>query len=183
MFVRQLGHQRLERIDCHLDALRSRHAHHANGLRADGHRGDRPARWTGIIERADQLLHVVPARVAFLLARKGEPLPLSRLELKQELIDDYRELLPAISFEQARRIRGEQEIIVRYEPEKAVQTLPALLTERADRDRLLTLLTRLLGDERVQRIKPSPEQLAMLDRIRSVLGSANARRPRVVVAK
>ena len=123
------------------------------------------------------------ARVAFLLARKGEPLPLSRLELKQELIDDYRELLPAISFEQARRIRGEQEIIVRYEPEKAVQTLPALLTERADRDRLLTLLTRLLGDERVQRIKPSPEQLAMLDRIRSVLGSANARRPRVVVAK
>ena len=36
------------------------------------------------------------ARVAFLLARKGEPLPLSRLQLKQELIGDYRELLPAV---------------------------------------------------------------------------------------
>jgi hypothetical protein len=123
------------------------------------------------------------ARVAFLLARKGEPLPLSRLQLKQELIADYRELLPAISLDQARRIRGEQEIIVRYEPEKAIETLPMLLSERADRDRLLTLLDRLLADERVQRVKPSAEQLAMLERIRTVLGSAAARRPRVVVAK
>ncbi len=123
------------------------------------------------------------ARVAFLLARKGEPLPLSRLQLKQELIADYRELLPAISLDQARRIRGEQEIIVRYEPEKAIETLPVLLGERADRDRLLTLLDRLLADERVQRVKPSAEQLAMLERIRTVLGSAAARRPRVVVAK
>ena len=29
------------------------------------------------------------ARVAFLLMRKGEPLPLSRLELKDELVSDY----------------------------------------------------------------------------------------------
>ena len=123
------------------------------------------------------------ARVAFLLARKGEALPLSQLQLKQELIADYRELLPAISLDQARRIRGEQEIIVRYEPDKAIETLPVLLGERADRDRLLTLLDRLLADERVQRVKPSAEQLAMLERIRAVLGSAAARRPRVVVAK
>ena len=34
------------------------------------------------------------ARVAFLLAHKDEPLPLSRLQLAQELIEDYRELLP-----------------------------------------------------------------------------------------
>jgi pimeloyl-ACP methyl ester carboxylesterase len=123
------------------------------------------------------------ARVAFLLARKGEPLPLSQLQLKQELIADYRELLPPVSFDQARRIRGEQEIIVRYEPEKAIETLPVLLGERADRDRLLTLLDRLLADERVQRAKPSAEQVAMLERIRTVLGSPAARRPRVVVAR
>jgi pimeloyl-ACP methyl ester carboxylesterase len=123
------------------------------------------------------------ARVAFLLARKGEPLPLSRLQLKQELIADYRELLPAISMDQARRIRGEQEIIVRYEPERAIETLPMLLSERADRDRLLALLDRLLADERVQRVKPSSEQLAMLERIRTVLASTAARRPRVVAAK
>jgi pimeloyl-ACP methyl ester carboxylesterase len=122
------------------------------------------------------------ARVAFLVARKGEPLPLSRLQLKQELIADYSDLLPAVSMEHARRIRGEQEIIVRYEPDKAVETLPALLAEREDRDRLLTLLDRLLADERVQRVKPSAEQLAMVERIRAVLDSGGARRPRVVVS-
>jgi hypothetical protein len=122
------------------------------------------------------------ARVAFLVARKGEPLPLSRLQLKQELIADYSDLLPAISMEHARRIRGEQEIIVRYEPDKAVETLPALLAEHADRERLLALLDRLLADERVQRVKPSAEQLAMVERIRAVLGSGGARRPRVVVS-
>jgi pimeloyl-ACP methyl ester carboxylesterase len=121
------------------------------------------------------------ARVAFLVARKGEPLPLSRLQLKQELIADYSDLLPAVSMEHARRIRGEQEIIVRYEPDKAVETLPILLAEREDRDRLLTLLDRLLADERVQRVKPSAEQLAMVERIRAVLDSGT-RRPRVVVS-
>ena len=123
------------------------------------------------------------ARVAFLLARKGEPLPLSRLQLKQELIADYRDLLAPISMDQARRIRGEQEIIVRYEPQRAIETLPVLLAERTDRDRLLTLVDRLLADERVQRVKPSSEQLAMLERIRTVLASTAARRPRVVAAK
>jgi len=115
------------------------------------------------------------ARVAYLLAVKGEPLPLSRLQLKQELIDEYHELLPAIPRDEARRIRGEQEIIVRYEPEKAMETLPALLSERADRDRLLTLLDRLLADKRVQAVQPSAEQVAALGRIRAVLGAGGAR--------
>ena len=122
------------------------------------------------------------ARVAFLVARKGEPLPLSRLQLKQELIADYSDLLPPVSLEQARRIRGEQEIIVRYEPDRAVETLPALLAEHADRERLLALLDRLLADDRVQRVKPSAEQLAMVERIGAVLSSSGTRRPRVVVS-
>ena len=66
------------------------------------------------------------ARVACLLARKGEPLLLSRLQMRQELMDEYRELLPAMPPDQWRRIRGEQEIIVRYEPEQALATLPAV---------------------------------------------------------
>jgi hypothetical protein len=115
------------------------------------------------------------ARVAYLLARKGEPLPLSRLQLKQELVDEYHDLLPAIPWDEARRIRGEQEIIVRYEPEKAMETLPALLSEVADRDRLLALLDRLLADKRVQAVKPSAEQVAALGRIRAVLGAGGAR--------
>ncbi|HZN48282.1 MAG TPA: DUF3141 domain-containing protein, partial [Ramlibacter sp.] len=109
------------------------------------------------------------ARVAFLLARKGEPLPLSRLQLKKELISEYKDLLPAIPMDEARRVRGEQELVVRYEPEKAVATLPQLLPDRADRERLLSLLERVLADQRVQKMKPSPEQLAMLQRIRDAL--------------
>jgi hypothetical protein len=91
------------------------------------------------------------------------------VQLAQELLDDYRDLLPDLALDEVRRIGGEQEIIARYEPERAVETLPALLPDRADRDRLLKLLERVLADERVQRIRPSPEQAAMLVRIRQVL--------------
>jgi hypothetical protein len=115
------------------------------------------------------------ARVAFLMAHKDEPLPLSRLKLAHDLIEDYRELLPGNPPDVARRIWGEQEIIARYEPEKAVETLPVLLSERKDRERLLTLLDRVLADKRVQRIQPSPEQKSMLARIRSVLDAAGRR--------
>jgi hypothetical protein len=110
------------------------------------------------------------ARVACLLARKGEPLLLSRLQMRQELMADYRELLPAMPPDQWRRIRGEQEIIVRYEPERAVATIPQLLADPADRDRLVALARRLLADERVQHNGASPEQLRMLRTIGETLG-------------
>ncbi len=68
------------------------------------------------------------ARVGALLARRGAPLPLARLALKQELTVEYRDLLPNVTPDQWRRIRGEQDIIVRYEPEKAIAALPKLLS-------------------------------------------------------
>jgi pimeloyl-ACP methyl ester carboxylesterase len=116
------------------------------------------------------------ARVAFLMAHKDEPLPLSRLQLAHDLLDEYHELLPDLPLDEARRIGGEQEIIARYEPEKAVGTLPLLLSDPNDRDRLLTLLDRVLRDKRVQRIQPSAEQSAMLARIRGVLASPDLRK-------
>ena len=109
------------------------------------------------------------ARVAFLMAHQDEPLPLSRLQLAHELLDDYRDFLPELPLDQVRRIAGEQEIIARYEPERAVETLPLLLSERKQRDRLLILLDRVLGDPRVQRIEPTAQQRAMLAKIRRVL--------------
>ena len=115
------------------------------------------------------------ARVAFLMAHKDEPLPLSRLQLAHDLLEEYRELLPDLPRDEARRIGGEQEIIARYEPEKAVETLPLLLSDADDRDRLLALLDQVLRDKRVQRILPSAEQSAMLARIRGVL-SPNSRK-------
>ena len=109
------------------------------------------------------------ARVACLLARKGEPLLLSKLQMKKELMTEYRDLLPAMPPDQWRRIRGEQEIIVRYEPERALATLPQLLADPADREKLVTLAQRLMADERMQRAKPSIEQLAMVDHIGEAL--------------
>lgn len=110
------------------------------------------------------------ARVAYMLARKGEPLPLERIEQKKELLEEYRDLLPPITLDQARRNRGMQEIIVNYEPQRALETLPQLLSAPADRERFFALGQRLINDERVQQAKPTQEQLDVLARIRAVLG-------------
>jgi pimeloyl-ACP methyl ester carboxylesterase len=112
------------------------------------------------------------ARVGFLMAHRDGPLPLARVQLASDLLQDYRDLLPDLPRDEARRIGGEQEIIARYELDKAIETLPVLLAKRRDRDRLLTLLERVLRDKRVQRIQPSPEQTEMLTRIRRVLDRA-----------
>jgi len=105
------------------------------------------------------------ARVGSLLARRGAPLPLARLALKQELAAEYHDLLPDWAPDEWRRIRGEQDIIVRYEPEQAIATLPKLLTKAGDRERLIALVRMLLADQRVRRFEPTTEQLAMIDNI------------------
>jgi len=110
-------------------------------------------------------------RVASLLARRGEPLPLARIALKKELVEEYGDLLPKLAPDEWRRIRGEQDIIVRYEPARALAALPVLLGDPADRERLITLAKRLLADERVQRSGATPQQLAMLETIVETLRS------------
>jgi Protein of unknown function (DUF3141) len=115
------------------------------------------------------------ARVACLLASGGEPLPLAKLQLAHEMLEEYRDLLPDLAPADVRRIAGRQQIIVRYEPEKALETLPALLKSPGDGDRLLVLLDRVFADGRVQRIQPTPEQKEMFSRIRAVLGASRRR--------
>ncbi|WP_332672952.1 DUF3141 domain-containing protein [Aromatoleum sp.] len=123
------------------------------------------------------------ARVAALLVRPGD-IPLSRVAMRQEIAKDYADLLPPkLPMEEWRRIRGEQEIIVRYEGEKALATLAHLLADEGERERLLTLLERLTADERVRGSRPTAEQLAMLERIRSELGTKPAPRQRIAALK
>jgi hypothetical protein len=117
------------------------------------------------------------ARCLHLLKAKGTPILLENLQLKAELMKEYRDLVPDLPRDAQRRIRGEQEIIVDFEPEKAIETLPELLADPADRARLLELLERLHADKRVHAATTSPEQAAMLARIRRVLGT----RPRLAV--
>ena len=115
------------------------------------------------------------ARVACLLAHGGEPLPLAKLQLAHEMLEEYRDLLPQLAPADVRRIAGRQQIIVHYEPEKALETLPALLKSPKDRDRLLALLDRVLADPRVQDTQPTAEQRRMFGQIHAVLGGARRR--------
>jgi hypothetical protein len=112
------------------------------------------------------------ARVAFLLKGKdNRPLPLSRLQLKAELVKEYADLLPDTAPDEQRRIRGVQEIIVGESREAALATLPKLLADAADAARLETLLDRLVHDKRIVAAMPTAEQKATLERIRKVLGT------------
>ena len=56
------------------------------------------------------------ARVGALLTRGQATIPLAQIELRAGLMEDYAALLPKLSQEERRRIRGQQEVIVAFEP-------------------------------------------------------------------
>jgi len=120
----------------------------------------------GLIDRVEPAADLVRQ-----ISRDAEAIPLGRLELRRDLLADYAEFLPPIPREQMRRIRGEQDIIVRYEPERALHTLSKLLADPADRERAVTLLARLLADPRVVKQKWSD---ATLGRVEEILGAIGA---------
>jgi hypothetical protein len=109
-------------------------------------------------------------RADYLLAVKEKPLPLQRFELKQKLINRYGEYFPDLSPEQWRHIDGRQAIVCEFQPEEAILTFPKLLVDAEDRCRFLKLLDAVADDPDVrQSMSPTPEQLAMLRRIRETL--------------
>lgn len=67
-----------------------------------------------------------------------------------------------------RLIRGRQDLIVKFEPELALQTMADLLSDEADRVRYLTLLERLASDPDFPTL--AKEQTEMFGRICQVLG-------------
>ena len=109
------------------------------------------------------------ARAGFLLLReKGAQLHLARVELIKGLLKEYADLLPGSrSSHQRRALVGKQEIICRYAPKQALETLPILLCDPADRERFLILIHKLLDDPRVNG-SITPEQARMAERMRSV---------------
>ena len=109
------------------------------------------------------------ARIGYLLAQHGEALPLERLALRAEMSKDYAELLPTVEPAEWRRLRGEQDVIARHAPEQALATLPKLLSAKSDRVRLLRLVDRLMDDPRIEGFRPTAEQRAMVELLRSKL--------------
>ncbi|WP_250454497.1 DUF3141 domain-containing protein [Caballeronia sp. ATUFL_M2_KS44] len=115
------------------------------------------------------------ARVACLLMQHDEPVPFARMLLRQELTHDYAQYMPQMQPDAWRRLRGEQEIVVRLEPQQALATLPDLLADADERKKLLTLMDTLLADSRMQSTEPSAAQREMLARIRAALPMPPAR--------
>ena len=115
------------------------------------------------------------ARVAALLAEDDPTIPLAQYELKTELAADYAEYLPALERDEMRRVRGEQDIIVRYAREQAIATLPKLLEQRADRERLLALIDKLGADPRVFGRPMSAHDRDVIERVRKLLGAPGPR--------
>jgi pimeloyl-ACP methyl ester carboxylesterase len=115
------------------------------------------------------------ARAFALLERHGVPFPLARLNLKQELAAKFAALLPDTAPEQQRRIRGMQELIVRYNPSGALSTLTKLVPNRADRSRLRELLQRVAADEGVRQLNITTQQRRLLDRILDALAETRRR--------
>jgi pimeloyl-ACP methyl ester carboxylesterase len=122
------------------------------------------------------------ARVAELLAQRGAPIALARIERKAVLLKEYADLLPDLPAHEWKLVRAQQGVIVRFEPEQALAALPRLLADPADRDRFMTVIDRIANDREFVP-EPSTEQLEMAKRIRKVLGKkAPLRRTNEVMA-
>jgi pimeloyl-ACP methyl ester carboxylesterase len=114
-------------------------------------------------------------RVGALLGSDDVQIPLARIELKVELAKDYAELLPDLTPEQWRRTRGEQDIIVRYARARAIETLPKLLDDRADRERFVELLDKLVADPRLLGRTVSAHDRGVIEAVRKVLSMSAPR--------
>jgi len=79
------------------------------------------------------------ARIGALVAKRGGKIQLRELELANEFVRSDK-VLSKMSEDERRRIRNEQVIIVELEPERALQTLPALLAKQADREKVLEVM-------------------------------------------
>lgn len=109
------------------------------------------------------------ARVAELLAPRGAPVPLARVERKAELLREHADLLPDLPVDDWKLMRGQQAVIVRYEPERALKTLGCLLADATDRERFLSVLDRIEHDREFCP-DPTPEQKQVARQIREMLG-------------
>jgi hypothetical protein len=93
-----------------------------------------------------------------------------QFELKKKLAAKYADLLPKLSPDQMRVIRGNQEVICRHEPERALSTLPLLLSDPTDHEHFLIILDAVVEDYSAK-FGMTEEQSEMLHRIRDVLSA------------
>ncbi len=109
------------------------------------------------------------ARIGALVAKRGGRIQLQRLKLADEFVRSDK-VLSKMSEDERHRIRNEQVIIVEFEPERALQTLPVLLANQADRERVLEILKKA---ESVADLTES--EVEAIEEIRDMLSSNHRR--------
>jgi uncharacterized protein DUF3141 len=103
-------------------------------------------------------------RIGLLVARRGNrQRRLSAMKNLRELVGPDVGLLD-LPVDDARGLIQEQSYIVDYEPERALQTLPMLVSSPGERQRLLDLL-----DQLARNVELNPEQRALLPEFTRVL--------------
>ncbi|HWP90720.1 MAG TPA: DUF3141 domain-containing protein [Thermodesulfobacteriota bacterium] len=105
------------------------------------------------------------ARIAVLVGTGAEAIPLHRLELADKFIRSD-EVVSKMSEDERRRIRNEQVVIVEFEPKRALESLPVLLANHGDKEKMLSILERVKAD-----FELNQKQRAILEKIGKVLGS------------
>ena len=108
------------------------------------------------------------ARIGALVGQYAGPIPLDRLALTDEIIRSDK-VLSKISEDEGRRLRSEAGVMVLMEPQRTLNALPALLSRKEDRERVLQFLERCTSMEGITR-----EQRDMLDRITTLLSEKKA---------
>ena len=111
------------------------------------------------------------SRAMNFLSLKGKPIPYTQIEFLQEVTEDYRELLPDLTPYQWRIVDAGQELICRSAPEKALASLPHLLSVPGDRERFLRLIEAVTKKANLEseHLGITAEQRAMQERIREIV--------------
>jgi len=111
------------------------------------------------------------ARIGALTGQFAGAIPLERLQMTEEFIRSDK-VLSKISEDEARRLRSEAGFMVLMEPERTLNSLPALLSRKEDREHILAVLEWWRKLEGIKK-----EQLDMIDRITAVLSGKQGRGP------
>ncbi len=112
-------------------------------------------------------------RMLILMARSRGEVRQSRLERSNAILQSA-EPFASLGEEERTRIINTQTLIIDFEPEQAIATLPTLLPHAADRERAIALVEQIAGDP----AEMSEPTVLMLAHLRAALGlPAGAARP------
>jgi hypothetical protein len=105
------------------------------------------------------------ALMAALIGKGAGRVPIGRLKLVEHFIRND-EVLSTLAPDEARRLRTEQAVVAEMEPERGLDSLPALLAKPSDRRRALSLL-----EHATAAIELTDEQKQMVRRVKAALRS------------